>query len=114
MSRTWPKPPKRVTDTTAHRVDVRLAFLGWTRAHLGAQIAYDEGRETPIADPAIRALLVGRRRIEPWLPRIAKALGLKVEDLEPGFDTANLVRKRKRYPRALRAKHDSAASDCRS
>jgi len=96
--------PTKWADTTARRVAIRLAYLGWTQEHLGIAIATAEGRDNPLATATIRKALRGRPVKNPagktlrhevtpeWLRRMAIALGCPIRTLYPRRDFEGLVK----------------------
>ena len=72
----------------ARRVAVRMAYLGWTQDDLGRAIASNEGRDGPIGAACLRGALRGVKRYPwaTWGPRIARALGVSEQELEPNTD----------------------------
>ncbi len=101
MSRTrvWPKRPGRWSDTFKRRVEVRLAYLGWTQDQLGAALAIVEGRGTPYDSASLRPYFSGRRNVDGMKKRLAVAMGVTVLSLTPGesFDGL-LVASTRRFP----------------
>lgn len=88
----WPKIPKTPEDSTAWRIEVRLRALGWSQAHLGAVIAAQEGRPSPLTSATIRDRLSGRRGMDNFVPRAALALGVSEETLIPSERKSDAVR----------------------
>jgi len=90
----WPDPPPQPADTTAWRIDVRLAVLRWTRMHMGAALAVATGRHTPIGDSTIRGWLQHRPgSIERRIEAIAGVLGVPLAALRPGGPVEPLFRR---------------------
>lgn len=85
------EPPDPFEDTFKRRVNVRLAFLGWTLFDLGAAVGIVEGRDAPISHGAIRHPLNGRRGWEAWAPRFARAMGCPDRNLHPRTDWGPLT-----------------------
>lgn len=81
-------------DSEAARVDLRLKFLGWTRAHLAQAMDRADGRRGGLKESTIRNLLTGAKPITAgnWLPRIAVVVRVPESALRPGADWAPLVR----------------------
>ena len=86
-------PRPSFTDTFERRVKVRLAYLGWTQCDLGAAIAIDERRASPISPSTVRGAITESKRypLSTWLPRISRALGVLGFDLTPGQTFSGLV-----------------------
>lgn len=87
----WPDPPARWKDTFKKRVEIRLAYLGWTQDDLGAALAIVEGRDTPYNSASLRPYLSGRRSIDAMRGRIANAIGVRESALVPGEPLVGLL-----------------------
>lgn len=86
-------------DSTRKRIEVRLAFLGWTHARLGVEVGKVDGRP-PLLGGSVRNYLCGRRawrRGEPGggladpIDRFAAALRVPVAALEVGGPWEDLI-----------------------
>lgn len=91
--RPWGGTRDGFEDSTRRRVEIRMLFLGFTQASLGARM------DPPVDQQAVYQYLVGKR---PWrrrsgdplphaIDRFAAALGVSVEALEPGGPWAPLL-----------------------